>query len=208
VGKIHPEIDDRLRSFLEAQHLFFVATAPSSTDGHVNCSPKGLDAFRVLDPRTVAYVDFVGSGVETIAHVRENGRIVLMFCAFDGPPKIVRLHGRGSVVEPSDREFAGLAGRFAHDPRLAVRAILRVSITRISDSCGYAVPLYDHRGPRDQLPAWTERKGSAGIEAYKRDKNSTSIDGLVGLGRPAAEHPVAAGAPPAALRPRRRTRAR
>jgi len=201
VGKVHSEIADGLRTFLEAQHVFFVATAPSSTDGHVNCSPKGLDAFRVLDPRTVAYIDFVGSGVETVAHARENGRIVLLFCAFEGPPKIVRLHGRATVLEPSDADFERLAPAFAHDPRLAVRAIVRVAVTRISDSCGYAVPLYGYQGPREQLPAWTERKGAAGIEAYKREKNSASIDGLPGLAR---QTTTAGGGPERPPRPRRR----
>jgi hypothetical protein len=181
MGKLFDAIDDRLREFLAAQHLFFVATAPSGPGGHVNCSPKGLDTFAVLGAREVAYLDYVGSGVETIAHLRENGRIVLMFCAFDGPPKIVRLYGRGRAVEPSDTEFAALRARFPRAPAPGVRAIVRVEVTRIADSCGYGVPLYRYEGERDQLQAWAERKGDAGLETYKREKNAESIDRLPGL---------------------------
>ena len=183
MGKQFSSIDEQLSAFIEAQHVFFVATAPSGSSGHVNCSPKGLDSLRVLDERRVAYVDFVGSGVETIAHVRENGRIVLMFCAFEGPPKIVRLHGRGTVHEPGHDGFSSLVARFEHHLDLAVRAVVEVEVTRIADSCGYAVPLYDYQGPRHQLPKWTRKKGAEGIEDYKRNKNSVSIDGLPGLAR-------------------------
>ena len=181
MGKLFDEIDDRLREFIAAQRLFFVATAPSGDGGHVNCSPKGLDTFRVLGPRSVAYLDFAGSGVETIAHLRENGRIVVMFCAFDGPPRIVRLHGRGSSVEPGDAEFAALRAQF---PAAAgVRAVIRVEVARIGDSCGYGVPRYAYVEERDQLAAWAERKGEAAIEDYKREKNAASIDGIPGLRR-------------------------
>jgi hypothetical protein len=189
VGRLYSEIDEGLRAFLGAQHMFFVSTAPSGSDGHVNCSPKGLDSFRVLDARTVAYVDFVGSGVETIAHLRDNGRIVLMFCAFEGPPKIVRLHGRGSVVEPGDEAWEPLLAVSGHAGVLGVRAIVRVEVTRISTSCGYAVPVYRYEGERDQLHAWNERKGAAGLETYKREKNAASIDGLQGLRGPSAGAP-------------------
>jgi predicted pyridoxine 5'-phosphate oxidase superfamily flavin-nucleotide-binding protein len=187
MGRCYPELDDGLRAFVEAQHVFFVATAPSGDGGHVNCSPKGGDALRVLGPREVAYVDFVGSGVETIAHLRENGRIVLMFCALDGPPKIVRLHGRGRAFEPADREFAALLPRFAAAAQeMRVRAIVRVKVTRVADSCGYGVPLYRYEAPRDQLAAWGRRKSDEEIETYKREKNAASIDGLAGLGRRSA----------------------
>ncbi len=179
MGKRYDEIDDRLRGFIAAQRMFFVASAPSADTGHVNCSPKGLDTFRVLSAREVAYLDFVGSGIETIAHLRENGRIVLMFCAFEGPPKIVRLHGEGRVIEPGDAEFAALRARFA--PAEGVRAIVHVALTRISDSCGYGVPRYRYEGERDQLRAWVQRKGEAGLEAYKREENAESIDGIPGL---------------------------
>ena len=179
MGKIYSEIDERLHSFMTAQPCFFVATAPSGPGGHVNCSPKGLDTFRVLGPTTVAYLDYTGSGVETIAHLRENGRIVVMFCAFQGPPNIVRLHGRGAVVEPSDAGFGGLLAHFDAGPGL--RAIVRIEVTRISDSCGYGVPLLRYEGERDQLAAWAERKGDEGLAEYRREKNALSIDGLPGL---------------------------
>jgi hypothetical protein len=184
VGKTYEQIDDALRAFIAAQRVFFVATAPSGDDGHVNCSPKGQDSFRVLDGRAVAYLDFVGSGVETIAHLRQNGRIVVMFCAFEGPPKIVRLHGRGTVIEPTDPGFEPLRAHFPDPRRLGVRSIIRVDVTRIADSCGYGVPLYRYDGHREQLTAWAEKKGAAGLEAYEREKNATSLDGLEGLRRP------------------------
>src|SRR5262247_848157 len=137
MGKLYPEIDERLRAFIEAQHVFFVATAPSGASGHVNLSAKGLDTFRILGPSQVGYLDYVGSGAETIAHLRENGRITIMLCAFQGPPRIVRLYGRGDVLEPRDLEFAALRPSFPPEP--AGRAIVRISITRIADSCGFGV---------------------------------------------------------------------
>ena len=180
MGKTYAEIDDRLRAFIAKQHMFFVASAPTGPDGHVNCSPKGaLDTFRILSPTRVAYLDFVGSGVETIAHLRQNGRVVLMFCAFDGKPFIVRLYGRGVAVEPGDPEFAGLRANFAQ--ALGVRAVVRVDLTRISDSCGYGVPLFRYEGERPQMGEWAERKGEAGLEKYQREKNASSLDGLPGL---------------------------
>src|SRR5262249_22331306 len=146
---------------------------------HLNLSPKGLDTLRILDPRTVAYLDFTGSGVETIAHLRENGRIVVMLCALEGSPRIVRLHGRGSVIEPHDPMFSALIGRFTASP--GIRSIIRIELERISDSCGYGVPLLRYSGSRDQLVAWAERKGEAGLAEYRRKNNSSSIDGLPGL---------------------------
>ena len=181
MGKQYATIDDSLQAFVRAQHVFFVATAPSGDAGHVNCSPKGLDSFRVISPREVAYLDFVGSGIETVAHARENGRIVIMFCAFEGPPKILRFHGSASTIVPSDAEFDPLFAHFDRNSKLGVRAIVRVDVTRISDSCGFGVPLYRYEGPREQLPAWAARKGEAALESYKRDKNARSIDGLPGL---------------------------
>jgi hypothetical protein len=181
MGKLHETIGDDLRRFIAAQHVFFVATAPSGSEGHVNCSPKGLDTFRVLDPQTVAYVDFVGSGVETISHLRQNGRIVFLFCAFDGPPKILRLYGQGDAIELGHPEFAALFATFGRESTLGVRSIVRVKVTRVADSCGYAVPLYRFEGERDQLGAWAERKGADGVEAYKQENNAVSIDGLAGL---------------------------
>jgi hypothetical protein len=179
MGKVYDGIDDTLRGFIEAQHVFFVATAPLAARGHVNLSPKGLDSFRVLDPRTVAYLDYVGSGAETIAHLRENGRIVLMYCAFEGPPTIVRLHGRGDVLEPQDADYEQLAELFPAGP--PARAIIRVSIDRISDSCGYGVPRFAFEDQRPQLAAWSDRKGSDGLRAYQRANNAVSLDDLPAL---------------------------
>jgi hypothetical protein len=184
MGKRYEEIDERMREFVAAQRLFFVGTAPSGDDGHVNCSPKGRDTFRVLGPTTVAYVDYTGSGVETIAHLRQNGRIVVMFCAFEGPPRIVRFHGRGEAVEPDQPGFDALAGHFSPLPALGLRAIVRIEVTRIADSCGYGVPLMRYEGERDQMQRWAERKGSEGILAYKKEKNAHSIDGIPGLAFP------------------------
>jgi hypothetical protein len=180
MGKTHDEISDTLRAFVKRQHVFFVATAPAALDGHVNCSPKGLDTLRVLGPRTVAYVDYTGSGAETIAHLRENGRIVIMLCAFEGPPNIVRFHGRGVVVTPGQAEFDALLAHFGPQP-MGVRSIIRVDVERISDSCGYGVPRLQFREDRDQLRLWAERKGEEGLERYQRQKNAVSIDGLPAL---------------------------
>jgi Pyridoxamine 5'-phosphate oxidase len=173
------EIDGTLHKFLSSQPMFFVSTAPLSPDGHLNLSPKGLDSFRILGPKRVAYLDVTGSGVETIAHLKENGRIVLMFCAFQGPPKIVRLHGHGRAIEPHQPEFAVLSAHFhAYD---SVRSIIVVEITRVADSCGYGVPIMKLEGTRPQHFAWAEKKGADGLKAYRREKNSRSIDGLQGL---------------------------
>ena len=177
MGKVHERIDGRLRDFIERQHLFFVATAPSGPDGRVNVSPKGIDGtFTVVDDHTVAYLDITASGAETIAHLRENGRITLMFCAFEGPPNVVRLHGRGRVVTLYDEEYAAWAERF--EPVAGARAVIVVDVDRVSDSCGYGVPLFEHRGERDLLPQHMDRKGTGGQAAYRRLKNRTSIDGL------------------------------
>lgn len=177
MGKVHERIDDRMRAFLLAQHVFFVATAPSGPEGRVNVSPKGVPgAFVVLDDHTVAYVDLTASGAETIAHLRDNGRITLMFCAFDGPPNIVRLHGHGRFVTLYDEGFDELVALFPETR--GARAVVVVDVERVSDSCGYAVPLMDYVGERDLLPAHMERKGVEGRAAYRRLKNRTSIDGL------------------------------
>ena len=179
MGKVFEAIDERMIEWLRAQRMFFVASAPLAGEGHVNLSPKGCDSFQVLGPREVAYVDLTGSGVETVAHVRENGRIVLMFCAFEGPPRIVRLHGRASVVEPGDGEYAALAARFSS--HLGARAVIRVAVQRVADSCGYAVPLYEYRGERTQLDEWAQHKGPDGLRAYRAENNARSIDGLPAL---------------------------
>ncbi len=178
MGRTFDAIDDPLAAFLRAQHVFFVATAPVR-DGHVNVSPKGLDTFAVLDPRRVAYLDLTGSGVETIAHLRENGRITLLFCAFEGPPRIVRLYGRGRAILPTDPEFATLSPTFT--PRRGARSIIEVTLDRIADSCGYAVPRYRWEGDRSQLLDWADRKDDEGLETYRAERNAESIDGLPGL---------------------------
>jgi hypothetical protein len=160
--------------------MFVVATAPLAADGLINASPKGgFGTFAVLGPTTVAYLDLTGSGVETIAHLRENGRIVLMFTAFDGRPQIVRLHGRGRVVELDDAEFAELAQRFPRNP--GTRSVIVIDVDRISDSCGYAVPRMDYVADRDVLDLWSEKKGSQGLAAYRAKNNAVSLDGLPGL---------------------------
>lgn len=174
-------LDDRLRTWIASQHLFFVASAPLAGHGHVNCSPKGLDSFRVLGPQQVAFLDLVGSGAETIAHARENGRIVVMFCAFEGAPKILRLHGRARVVEPQDATWGGLLQAFGTLPNAAMRAVIVVDVERVAESCGYGVPLLEYRGERQQMAAWAEKKGEAGARDYQRQKNATSLDGLPAL---------------------------
>jgi hypothetical protein len=189
MGKTFDVIDARLRSWIESQPLFFVATAPLAEDGHVNVSPKGpIEMLRVLDETSVAYLDLIGSGAETIAHVSENGRIVIMLCAFEGPPRIVRLHGRAEVIEADDARFDALVAR-ADFPQVAVpqsrRAVVSVQLQRIADSCGYGVPLMSYEGQRPHMEAWAAKKlrvgGAAALRDYEREKNSLSIDGLPAL---------------------------
>jgi pyridoxamine 5'-phosphate oxidase-like protein len=187
MGTLFDRIDTSLETFIRAQQMFFVATAPLNASGHINVSPKGLDTLRVLDSQTLAYLDYVGSGAETIAHLKENERIVLMLCAFQGAPRIVRFHGRGSVFEPQDQEFNSLRGLFPAEP--AGRAIIRMSIGRIADSCGFGVPLYAFEGHRSQLPAWAARKGPQGLHEYQEQKNRVSIDGLPALRWPETTEP-------------------
>jgi hypothetical protein len=181
--KVHERIDARLREFIDAQPMFFVATAPSGPDGHVNVSPKGMaGTFVVRDEHTVAYLDYHGSGAETVAHLRQNGRITLMFCAFGGPPNIVRLHGTGRSVLVTDPQFADLLASFPAPPDThAVRGVIVVDVHRVSDSCGYAVPLMDYRGDRDLLIRAHERRSDADLAEYRRTRNGESIDGLPAL---------------------------
>lgn len=182
MGKVYEAIDQRLARFITEQKVFFVATAPLSGEGHVNLSPKGLDTFRILDPHTVAYLDYTGSGAETMAHLRENGRIVFCFCSFEGPPLLVRIHGRGEALEPGDLGFDALRAEFSDVPmEAAVRAIIRVTATRISDSCGYGVPLMSFEGERSQMHQWNERKGTDGVARYRQENNRVSLDGLPGV---------------------------
>jgi predicted pyridoxine 5'-phosphate oxidase superfamily flavin-nucleotide-binding protein len=187
MAKVFDEIGDGLREFIEAQPVFFVATAPSGSGGHVNVSPKGgRGLFRVTGPLGFAYVDLMGSGVETIAHLRENGRITVMFAAFDGPPKIVRLHGTGRVVEADEEALAGFDVSDAQ--QLAVRSVIEVDVQRVSDSCGFVVPRMDYVGERDQLYRFADnrirKEGPDAIREYVAAKNGHSLDGLPGLTRP------------------------
>ncbi len=192
MGRSFDEIDDRMASWIAAQPLFFVGSAPLHADGHVNVSPKGpIGSLRVLGPQTVAYLDIVGSGAETIAHVRENGRVVVMFCAFEGPPRILRLHGTGEVLPAGSAGYDALLAQAGfEDASLPEgrRAIVRVDVTRIAEACGYGVPLMSLDGLREHAPLWAQKKlrvgGVAAIDAYKAEKNATSIDGLPAIDLP------------------------
>lgn len=180
MGKVYECIDERIQAWITEQEMFFVATAPLSGDGSVNLSPKGLDTLRVLDEHTLAFLDTGGSGIETIAHLRENGRIVVMMCAFRDPPVTYRFHGRGKVILPGDEGFETLAVLFDRS-QFGVRAIIRIDVTRASDSCGYGVPLYDFRGPRDLLAEDIQSTGRDRFVEQFADLWTTSIDGLPGL---------------------------
>ena len=176
MSDLHECIDTDLANWITNQRVFFVATAPLSANAHVNLSPKGGDSFRVLGPMEVAYLDYTGSGAETTAHLRENGRIVIMFCAFEGSPRSLRLHGKGTVITPDDPQFAELVKRFADN--LGTRAIVHVAVRRVSTSCGYAVPKMDFIGHRDGLDKWANAKGPDQLRDYRTQKNQFSIDGL------------------------------
>jgi Pyridoxamine 5'-phosphate oxidase len=181
MAKVFESIDERLEAWIARQRMFFVGTAPSD-GGHVNVSPKGpIETLRVLDGRTVAYLDLVGSGAETIAHLRDNGRIVIMLCAFEGGPRIVRLHGTGEVLDGDATDFPDATALPVQH-----RSIVRVEVDRIADSCGYGVPLMSYEGERPQSRAWTERKlakgGPGALDDYMAENNAVSIDGLPALG--------------------------
>ena len=179
MGKAYQTITPKLQKWVENQKIFFVSTAPLSADGLVNCSPKGLDSFRILDEMTVAYLDLTGSGVETIAHVKENQRITIMFCALNGAPNIVRFQGKGEVFAVGSPEFERLKSQFP--AYSGIRSIIKINVTRVSDSCGYAVPKYEYIGDRDTLLRWADKKGNEGVKEYQAAKNRESLDGLVGL---------------------------
>ena len=192
MARLYDEIDERMAGWIAKQPLFFVGSAPLAADGHVNVSPKGpIGSLRVLGPREVAYLDIAGSGAETIAHIRENGRIVVMFCAFEGPPRIVRLHGEGSVVRPGDagvRRAARSRPAF-EEPSIpeARRAIVRVAVTRIADSCGYGVPLMSLEGQRPHATLSAQKKLRVGGPSGDRGRDRSSatrvsIDGLPAIG--------------------------
>ena len=173
MATVHPALTPPVQAWIREQRMFFVASAPLAGDGHVNVSPKGLDTLRILDEHTVAYLDLTGSGAETVAHVRENGRITVMWCAFQGPPRIVRVHGRGEVVGTDDARVAGL-----FDELPGARAVIIVHGERFSDSCGYSVPLYEYEGQRSKLLDWADDRGPEELVAYRAKKNAASIDGL------------------------------
>lgn len=179
MGKEYTEISERIQKWIDRQRIFFVATSPLSPDGHVNCSPKGLDTFRVLSATEIAYLDLGGSGIETVAHLKENGRIVIMMCAFEGPPMIYRFYGQGTVIEPHADEFAELLSQFPEQP--ACRNIIRIDIEKIVDSCGYGVPFYDFKEQRPSLVNYFENQAEEDIIKYRRERNSTSLDGMPGL---------------------------
>lgn len=179
MGKVFDGIDATLASWITAQPMWFVGTAPLSGDGRVNVSPRGHDTFSILDPHRVAWVDYTGSGIETIAHLRENGRVCIMFAAFDRRPRIVRLHGTGTVALPGDAMYDEVTAR--HEEHPSTRAVVVVDVQRVSDSCGYGVPIMNVVAERDLLRLNAEKKGQQGLRDYRAWRNSTSIDGLPGL---------------------------
>lgn len=176
MAKVFDNITKELQEFITAQHLFFVASAPLNPDGHVNMSPKGLDCFRILSPHQVAYLDLTGSGNETSAHLQENGRITLMFCAFIEPPCILRLYGKGQTILPSSPDWDSLCPLFPEIP--GKRQIILANVERVQTSCGFGVPLYEYRGQRQTLVDWAHKKGEQGVKDYQQQKNFVSIDGL------------------------------
>lgn len=187
MGKVFDEIDERIARWVGRQRLFFVATAPLAGDGLINCSPKGLGTLRITGPKELAILDLGGSGVETIAHLKQNRRIVVMMCAFAGPPRIFRFHGHGDVIEPGDARFEAMLGHFAGFA--SARSIIRVELTRISDSCGFGVPRYDFRGDRDAMIKWVDSKTPEEMQRYRAENNRASIDGLPGLALPDTGEP-------------------
>lgn len=176
MGKTHETITPEIAEWIGNQRIFFVGTAPLSAENHINISPKGGDSFRILGPLEAAYQDYTGSGAETAAHIQENGRIVIMFCAFEGPPKIVRLHGAGTLITPDHPRFAELNALFPGNP--GTRAIIHIAVNRVSDSCGFSIPYFDFKGERDTLDRWAATKGPEQLDVYRATKNQKSIDGL------------------------------
>lgn len=179
MGRIYEALDDRLIEFIRRQKMFFVATAPLSADGRVNLSPKGYDSLAVVDTQSLAWVDLGGSGVETLAHLKENGRITMMFCAFEGAANILRVYGRGEAIPFDDPRFAELIGLFPGFSR--ARAVVLVKIERAADSCGWGVPFLEFKGERDQLIRWVEARPLDEWKARRFEANAASIDGLPGL---------------------------
>ena len=185
MSKTYKQLDGRLQKFICAQKMFFVGSAPRSDDGFINISPKGFDSFRILNPKTVAYLDYTGSGIEAIANIKENGRLVIVFCSFDEKPLILRLYGRATVIEKSDVEWRTLQPLFPDVP--AARAIIKLPIQRITDSCGWGVPFYQYKGLRDQYPKYIEKVGRRGLRQAQLKSNMASINGLPGLKQPSVD---------------------
>ncbi len=185
MGKAFDRINERLSDWISSQPMFFVATATSDPDTRINVSPRGLDSFRVLGENRVAWLDLTGSGVETISHLKVDGRITLMFCAFEGSARIVRLYGHGTVHEPGDTLYDELRPRFPGLP--GERAVIDVEVDRVSTSCGFGVPLMDFVGVRDDLPNFAGSLGEEGMAAYRGKNNAESIDGLPGVSAPSAK---------------------
>ena len=181
MASTYAQLNDKLIAFIVRQKMFFVGTAPLSAEGSVNLSPKGYDSLAIIDNHTIAYLDLGGSGIETHAHVRENGRITLMFCAFEGAANIVRVYGRGETITFDDPGFAEKLALFPGFTR--ARGVVTVHITRVSDSCGWAVPFYDYRGERDQLRRWVDAAEDEAWAEKRYTSNAVSIDGLPGLVR-------------------------
>ena len=182
MARIYDELDERLREFIANQKMFFVGSAPRDDQGSINISPKGMGSLCILDSTTVAYLDYTGSGIESVAHIKDNGRFVIMFCSFDRSPMILRLHGRARVIERSSPEWSKLQPHFA-DSRMA-RAVIVMSVTRIADSCGWGVPMYDYVGQRDQYPSYAQQIDDDGLRQAQLDSNMKSLDGLPGLEQP------------------------
>ena len=176
MGKLVDALTSHLKEFIEQQHIFFVATAPLSAEGHINLSPKGLNNFKIISDTCVAYLDFIGSGNETSAHTLENGRITIMFCSFEKVPNIVRLYGKGRCVLPGDSDWDFFASHF--EITSGTRQIIVNDIDSIQSSCGYGVPFYEYKGERSILYDWMDKKGEEGLKNYMKEKNTVSLDGL------------------------------
>ncbi|NEP51096.1 MAG: pyridoxamine 5'-phosphate oxidase family protein [Moorea sp. SIO3C2] len=174
MAKFYSEINQDLKEFIEEQKIFFTATAPEQ--GRINLSPKGINTFRCIDSKTVAYLDLTGSGNETSAHLLENGRMTIMFCSFTEKPLILRLYGHGQVIRPRDKEWETVYSLFNSLP--GERQIIVLNVESAQTSCGYGVPLYDLKAERETLLKWANNKGKQGIHDYWQTKNIESIDGL------------------------------
>lgn len=174
MAKFYSKLSSRLQNFIEAQKIFFVATA--AEDGRINLSPKGMDSFKVIDENRVLWLNVTGSGNETAAHLLAKNRITIMFCSFEGAPNILRLYGKGKEIKPSDSEWEMVASHFTILP--GTRQIFDITIESAQTSCGMAIPFFEYKGEREELNEWAAGKGEDGIKAYWTEKNQTSIDGL------------------------------